>query len=86
MIDALRDCGRRREHLGVRDRLPGIGGIRPSGPLHDGDSVAIAGELTPKVWTDKHGEAKPALDLVAHKVMSPYDVQRKRKAVAEAHE
>lgn len=49
--------------------------------LQDGDSVALAGELTPKVWTDKNGEAKPALDLVAHAVLTEYHVQRKRKAV-----
>jgi hypothetical protein len=51
--------------------------------LTDGDSVALAGELTPKVWTDKAGIAKPALDLVAHAVLSEYHVQRKRKALAE---
>jgi single-stranded DNA-binding protein len=51
--------------------------------LKDGDSVALSGELTPKVWTNKEGEAKPTLDLVAHKVLTPYDVTRKRRAVAE---
>jgi single-stranded DNA-binding protein len=50
--------------------------------LNDGDSVALVGELTPKVWKGKDGEAKPALDLVAHKVLSPYDVTRKRRAAA----
>lgn len=49
--------------------------------LDDGDSVALAGTLTPKVWTDKHGDAKPALDMVAHAVLTAYHVQRKRKAV-----
>ena len=38
--------------------------------LRDGDSVAAAGHLNPKVWTDKQGNTKPALDLVAHRVMS----------------
>ncbi|HIE1649372.1 TPA: single-stranded DNA-binding protein [Burkholderia cenocepacia] len=28
--------------------------------LDDGDSVALAGTLTPKVWTDRNGDAKPA--------------------------
>jgi single-stranded DNA-binding protein len=37
--------------------------------LRDGDSVAVAGSLTPKVWTDKQGNVKPALDLVAHRVL-----------------
>jgi single-stranded DNA-binding protein len=40
--------------------------------LHDGDSVAVAGSLTPKAWTDKQGNVKPALDLVAHRVLSVY--------------
>ena len=52
--------------------------------LGDGDTVALAGELTPKVWTDKQGVAKPALDLVAHQVLSAYHVQRKRKVIADA--
>ncbi|HSN79985.1 MAG TPA: single-stranded DNA-binding protein [Rhodoferax sp.] len=38
--------------------------------LRDGDSVAAAGSLNPKVWTDKQGNTKPALDLVAHRVVS----------------
>lgn len=49
--------------------------------LNDGDSVALAGSLTPKVWTDKHGDAKPALDMVAHAVLTAYHVKRKRAAV-----
>lgn len=38
--------------------------------LRDGDSVSAAGHLNPKVWTDKQGNTKPALDLVAHRVVS----------------
>ncbi|MFP4891960.1 single-stranded DNA-binding protein [Paraburkholderia sp. EG304] len=49
--------------------------------LDDGDSVALAGTLTPKVWTDKNGDAKPALDMVAHAVLTAYHVKRKRQAV-----
>ncbi|MBR8224469.1 single-stranded DNA-binding protein [Burkholderia ambifaria] len=49
--------------------------------LNDGDSVALAGSLTPKVWTDKHGDVKPALDMVAHAVLTAYHVKRKRAAV-----
>jgi single-stranded DNA-binding protein len=52
--------------------------------LADGDSVALAGTLTPKAWVDKHGDAKPALDMTVHAVMTAYHVTRKRKAVAEA--
>jgi len=40
--------------------------------LRDGDSVALAGSLTPKAWTDKQGNVKPALDLVAQRVLSAY--------------
>ncbi|MFX1761909.1 single-stranded DNA-binding protein [Paraburkholderia sp. A1RI-2L] len=49
--------------------------------LADGDSVALAGTLTPKAWVDRSGEAKPALDLVAHAVLTPYHVKRKRAAM-----
>jgi hypothetical protein len=52
--------------------------------LAEGDSVALAGTLTPKAWMDRHGEAKPALDMTVHAVMTAYHVQRKRKAVADA--
>ena len=48
--------------------------------LSDGDSVALAGELTPQVWTDKEGNARPSLSLLAHGAMSAFHVQRKRKA------
>ena len=53
--------------------------------LEDGDAVALAGELTPKIYTPRDGgEPRPSLDLVAHKVLTEYHVARKRKAVAEA--
>lgn len=48
--------------------------------LDDGDSVALSGSLTPKVWTDKDGETRPSLDMVAHAVMTAYHVKRKRQA------
>ena len=50
--------------------------------LGDGDAVSLAGSITPKVWTDKTGISRPALDIVAHQVLTAYHVQRKRKAVA----
>ncbi|RQO80614.1 single-stranded DNA-binding protein [Acidovorax sp. FJL06] len=37
--------------------------------LQDGDSVALSGSLSPRVWTDKQGNARPALDMVAHRVI-----------------
>ncbi|CAG9168125.1 single-stranded DNA-binding protein [Cupriavidus pinatubonensis] len=49
--------------------------------LGDGDSVALSGTLTPKVWTDKQGEARPALDMVAHAVLTAYHIKRKRRTV-----
>ena len=49
--------------------------------LNDGDSVALAGALTPKVWVDKNGDAKPALDMVAHGALTAYHVQRRQKAI-----
>lgn len=49
--------------------------------LNEGDSVALAGELSVKVWTDKDGNARPGLDLVVHAVLTPYAVTRKRAAM-----
>ena len=49
----------------------------------NGDSIAVAGELSIKTYKDKAGETKIGLDLTAHAVISQYDVQRKRRAVAE---
>ena len=49
--------------------------------LSTGDAVALAGELTPKVWTDKEGKARPAADLKAHALLSAYHVTRKRRAM-----
>ena len=44
--------------------------------LHDGDSLSLSGALTPKVWTDKQGNARPALDLIAHAVQSVHQSGR----------
>ena len=49
--------------------------------LGDGDSVALTGSLTPKTWTDKEGNTRPALDLVAHQVLTSYSVTKKRCAM-----
>ena len=49
--------------------------------LNDGDSVALSGALTPKVWTDKQGNVRPSVDMVAHQVLTAYHVARKRKAL-----
>lgn len=52
--------------------------------LKPGEAVTLAGELTPKVWTDKDGNARPSLDMKAHALLTPYHVQRKRQAMAGA--
>jgi single-stranded DNA-binding protein len=44
--------------------------------LSDADSVALSGTLTPKVWTDKNGLVKPAVDMIAHKLLTAYDGRR----------
>ena len=54
--------------------------------LTDGDSVALAGALTPKVWQPANGEARPAIDLVAHALVTAYHVQRKRQQVQAKRE
>lgn len=41
--------------------------------LADGDAIALAGALSPKVWTDKQGIARPSLDLIAQRVLSGRD-------------
>jgi single-stranded DNA-binding protein len=38
-------------------------------PLREGDALAVTGALTPKVWLDKQGNAKPVVDMVAHRVL-----------------
>lgn len=46
--------------------------------FREGDSVALSGSLTPRVWTDKQGNARPALDMVAHRVIGVPDVEQGR--------
>jgi hypothetical protein len=45
--------------------------------LEDGASLSLSGALTPKVWTDKQGNARPALDLVAHSILSLHAIDCK---------
>jgi single-stranded DNA-binding protein len=52
--------------------------------LGDGDAVSLAGTLTPKVWTDREGQARPALDMVASQVLTAYQVKRRREAASGA--
>lgn len=48
--------------------------------LQEGDSVSLSGVLTPKVWTH-NGEARAALDMVAHAALTAYNINRKRQVV-----
>ncbi|MGB5851418.1 MAG: single-stranded DNA-binding protein [Rhodanobacter sp.] len=50
--------------------------------LKQGEAVTLAGELTPKVWTDKDGNARLSADMKAHALLTPYHVQRRRQAMA----
>ena len=38
--------------------------------MRDGDSVSLAGSLTPKIWTDKQGNSRPVVDLIVHKMIT----------------
>lgn len=49
--------------------------------LNDGEALTISGALTPKVWTDKQGNTRPSLDLIAAQVMTAYHVNRKHAAM-----
>jgi single-stranded DNA-binding protein len=46
--------------------------------LDDGDAIALTGGLTPKVWTDKQGNTRPALDMVASNVLTVFHANQKR--------
>jgi hypothetical protein len=52
--------------------------------LRDGQALALSGALTPKVWTDKQGIARPSLDLVAVQVMTAQDAGQASAASNEA--
>lgn len=51
--------------------------------MGDGAGVALAGTATPKAYL-KDGEARPALDLVAYRVLTVHQARRqRRKATAD---
>ena len=52
--------------------------------LRDGQALALSGALTPKVWTDKQGIARPSLDLVAVQVMTAHDAGQRPYTLGEA--
>lgn len=49
--------------------------------LADGESVALSGSVTPRVWTDKQGNTRPSLDMVAHRALTAHDVQHRRSVL-----
>ncbi len=51
--------------------------------LGAGESVALTGELTPKVWESPDGP-KASADLKAHAILTPYEVRRRRSAAEPA--
>lgn len=51
--------------------------------LDDGDAVSLSGSLIPKVWTDKQGNARPALDMVVSNVMTAYELSKKQNSAKE---
>ncbi len=52
--------------------------------LDDGDALTLSGSLTPKVWTDKQGNTRPALDMIATQVLTAYHANRKREAFGQS--
>jgi single-stranded DNA-binding protein len=52
--------------------------------LDPGDAVALAGTLKAGAWTDRDGNARPSLDLVAAQVLTVYGLAKKRKASTDA--
>lgn len=48
--------------------------------LGDGESLSLAGSLTPKVWTDKQGNARPSLDMVATRVLTAHHASPQQTA------
>lgn len=48
--------------------------------LGAGDAVSVAGSLKVGTWTDKEGNARPSLDLVADRLLSVYAIRKQRAA------
>ena len=52
--------------------------------LEVGDSLALAGTLKAGAWTDREGNTRPSLDMVATQVLTVYGLKKKREASAQA--
>jgi len=58
------------------------GGVRNAlMALNNGDSVALSGTLTPRVWTPPNSDPRAVLDIVAHSITTNYHVTRKRQSM-----
>lgn len=51
--------------------------------LDDGEAIALAGTLAAKAWTDRDGNARPSLDLVANQILTVHHAKRKREAMLQ---
>ncbi len=49
--------------------------------LGDGDAVAVSGSIKPTSWTDKDGNTRVGLDVIAANVLTAYHVDKRRRAV-----
>lgn len=52
--------------------------------LDAGDSLALAGTPKPGAWTDREGNARPSVDMVAAQVLTVYGLKKKREASGQA--
>lgn len=52
--------------------------------LDAGDSVALSGTVKPEAWTDRDGNTRPSLSMVAAQVLTLYGLKKRRAAVAGA--
>lgn len=50
--------------------------------LAKGDTVAVTGRTKPKAWTDREGQQRAGLDVVAEQLLTAYHVRRKRQVMA----
>ena len=48
--------------------------------LGEGDSVSVAGPVKVGMWTDKEGNTRPNVDVVADRVLSVYAIRKARAA------
>lgn len=51
--------------------------------LGDGESVALSGALSVKVWKDRDGVVRPGLDMQAHAVLTAHQGKKRGQAAGE---